>query len=66
MIDANTLKSASHLLKKFFFLFASMIALQNDEKCFLFLLFISLFIVKIFKLLPWLFGQVERTVWLER
>ena len=63
-ISLWNLKSDSHLPKKIF-LFASMIAFKNDEKCFLSYLK-NFFRSKIFKFLSWLFGHVEKTAWLER
>ena len=35
---------------------------KNDEKCFLF----HLFVLKIVKFLSWLIGYVEKTAWVER
>ena len=56
------LKSDSHLPKKENF--ASMIALQNDEKFFYFILK-ALFVLKKFKIFSWHFGHVEKTAWWE-
>ena len=39
--------------------------LQMMKNAFYFILK-ALFVLKIFKLLPWLFGHVEKTAWLER
>ena len=49
---------------KKYFLFAplkSPLNFKNDEKCFLFFLFV----LKIFKFLSWLFGHIEKVAWLE-
>ena len=41
-------------------------ALEIDEKFYFSFILKALFVLKIFKLLSWLFGHVEKTVWLER
>ena len=43
----------------------NLFSLKNEEKCFL-LILKALFVLKIFKFLPWLFRHVEKTAWLER
>ena len=60
----SVLKSNSHLSKKNVF-FVSLKALW---KCWKMLFFIlkALFVLKIFKLLSWHFGQIEKMAWLER
>ena len=59
------LKSDSHLPKKFV-LFASFGSpLKMIDNAFYFILKTS-FVLKIFKFLSWLFGHVEKAVWLER
>ena len=58
------LKSDSHLQKKLCYLLHWK-PLKNDEKWFLFHLK-ALFVLKTFRFLSWLFGHVEKTVWLER
>ena len=45
------------------FLFALIVALQNWWKIYFILK--ALFVLKIFRLLSWLFGHVEKTTWLE-
>ena len=61
------LKSGSHLSKKKkkirYLLHWK--PFKNDEECFYFFLK-ALFVLKIFKFLPWLFSHVEKTDWLER
>ena len=53
------LKSDSHLLKKFFYLFQWK-TFKSDEKCCLFHLKIFFFPSKIIKFLSWLFGHLEK------
>ena len=58
------LKSQSHLPKKLFYLLKWK-SFRYDENV-LFFILKALFVFKIFKFLPWLFGHLEKTTWLER
>ena len=60
----STLKSDSHLPKKYIYLFQWW-PFKNDEKCFYFILK-ALFILKILNFMSWRFGHLEKTAWLER
>ena len=57
----HCLKLDFHLPKIFFHLLQWK-PFKNDEKCIL----KALFVLKIFKLLSWLFARVEKKVWIER
>ena len=60
-----TLKSDSQLPKNFFIICVPENLLKMLKNAFYFILK-TLFILKIFKFLSWLFGHTEKTVWLER
>ena len=53
-------------LPKKFALFASLKAFVKMMKNPFYFILKALFVLKMFKLLSWLFGYVERTTWLER
>ena len=59
------LKSDSHLPNFFLFICFNDSPWKMTKNVFYFILK-ALFVLKIFKFLPWLFGHVEETVWLER
>ena len=59
------LKSDSHLPNFFLFICFNDSPWKMTKNVFYFILK-ALFVLKIFKFLPWLFGHVEETAWLER
>ena len=59
------LKSDSHLPKKIYFICFNDSPSKVMKNAFYFILK-ALFVLKIFKLLSWLFEHVEKTAWLER
>ena len=61
--DSASLKSDSHLPKKYYLL--QLQPFKNDENAFYFILK-AIFVLKIFRFLSWLLGHVEKTAWLER
>ena len=61
----SLLKSDSHLPKKFCFICFIKGPLKMMKNAIYFILK-ALFVRKIFKFLLWLFGHVEKPVWLER
>ena len=63
-IQNQFLKSGSHL-PKFLFVCFNDSPSKMSKNAFYFILK-SLFVLKIFKFLSWLFGHVEKTAWLER
>ena len=62
-LNVNSLKSDSH--QKMFSICFIESSLKMIKNAFYFILK-TLFVLKIFKFLPWLFGHVGKTFWLER
>ena len=60
----GSLKSDSNLQKNICFICFNESPLEMVKNAFYFILK-ALFVLKVFKFLSWLFGQVEKTAWLE-